>query len=110
MQTTNWRWYIIQAERFGETYYLKSTGSFSGKPYNSWTQIKDDAVTFSDLKTAQRIAEKIDFAEVIEQFVCPSCNGVLGSHPALSRKDNQTRICTKCGVREAMEAFEKGTK
>lgn len=38
---------------------------------------------------------------------CPRCGGPLGKRPALSRKDNKTDICSKCGYLEAIEDVEK---
>ncbi len=36
---------------------------------------------------------------------CPKCGAYFNGYPALSRKDNRTKICPKCGVREAIETF-----
>lgn len=36
--------------------------------------------------------------------ICPSCGKPCTGHPALSRKDNKTVICSDCGIREALEA------
>lgn len=38
---------------------------------------------------------------------CPKCKGPLGEHPALSRRDNKTEICSDCGMLEALEDMEK---
>lgn len=38
---------------------------------------------------------------------CPRCGKTYYEYPALSRKDNKTEICPACGMREAIEAFEK---
>ena len=45
---------------------------------------------------------------------CPQCGGSIpndkqpGAYPgAISRMDNKTEICSKCGMREAMEDFAK---
>ena len=37
--------------------------------------------------------------------VCPKCYGFIDGWPALSRKDNKTHLCTKCGQREALEEW-----
>ncbi len=37
--------------------------------------------------------------------VCPLCGKTYTGHPALSRKDNTTLICSDCGVREALESL-----
>ena len=37
--------------------------------------------------------------------VCPRCGRTYHGLPALSRVDNETRICPDCGVREALESI-----
>ena len=39
-------------------------------------------------------------------FICPSCKKESIYHPALSRKDNKTEICSACGTKEALEIFK----
>lgn len=36
---------------------------------------------------------------------CPLCGDVLPEVPALSRADNKTAICSRCGDKEAMEDY-----
>ena len=40
-----------------------------------------------------------------ERWICPKCNRECDEYPALSRKDNETEICPRCEVKEAMEDF-----
>lgn len=42
--------------------------------------------------------------------ICPICNRLYTSVPALSRKDNKTKICPACGMNEAIQAMEKALK
>lgn len=35
---------------------------------------------------------------------CPKCGKLYTEHPAISRKDNKTEICSRCGTNEALEA------
>ena len=42
-----------------------------------------------------------DRYEIIER-VCPVCGSRYKEHPALSRRDNGTEICSRCGMREAL--------
>lgn len=35
--------------------------------------------------------------------ICPSCNKEYSGSPALSRKDNQSKICPDCGMLEALD-------
>lgn len=41
---------------------------------------------------------------------CPVCRGRLDLHPAISRRDNKTKICTRCGQREALQDWSNGVK
>lgn len=36
---------------------------------------------------------------------CPKCDKVISGYPALSRKDNDTYICSACGTKEALEEY-----
>ena len=38
---------------------------------------------------------------MLEVRVCPICNQSYTDYPAISRIDNETEICTSCGVAEA---------
>lgn len=42
--------------------------------------------------------------------LCPSCLHELGEYPALSRRDNETEVCSDCGTWEAMYQFQNGKK
>lgn len=35
--------------------------------------------------------------------ICPKCGKEIIGYPALSRVDNKTEICSKCGQIEALE-------
>lgn len=37
--------------------------------------------------------------------ICPICNQPYAAPPAISRRDNTTEICPRCGIREAMEDY-----
>lgn len=37
---------------------------------------------------------------------CPRCKKKYDEYPALSRKDNKTKICPECGLEEALEIFQ----
>ena len=41
---------------------------------------------------------------------CPRCGGGLLAHPAISRRDNQTEICSNCGTEEALIDYCKAMK
>ena len=37
--------------------------------------------------------------------ICPLCGRTYGEPPAISRVDNETRICSQCGSRQALQAL-----
>lgn len=37
-----------------------------------------------------------------KMFECPRCGLIVQEFPALSRRDNQTDICSACGTEEAL--------
>jgi hypothetical protein len=43
------------------------------------------------------------FKHINVRNYCARCGGELPKYPALSRRDNHTRICSDCGFLEAME-------
>lgn len=45
------------------------------------------------------------YGEDIVRKICPVCGGPLTAHPALSRRDNKTKVCPDCGIREALSDF-----
>ena len=52
---------------------------------------------------------KLSEFDVIQ--ICPKCKKEFHGHPAISRDDNKTEVCSECGVREALEkVFEKPTE
>ena len=40
---------------------------------------------------------------------CPICGRYYSEQPALSRKDNKTKICSMCGMKEAINSLFKNT-
>ena len=44
---------------------------------------------------------------MLKTFTCPTCGKTVTEHPALSRKDDKTDICAKCGMIEAIEIFKQ---
>lgn len=41
---------------------------------------------------------------------CPKCGKYYIGYPALSRRDNKTKICPKCGVEEALARLNEYSK
>jgi len=56
------------------------------------------------------------YIKMIENLICPRCEGLVpnngspGAYPgALSRTDNNTEICSRCGEMEALEEMMWGS-
>ena len=45
-----------------------------------------------------------------ERHKCPKCDKYYVGYPALSRRDNKTKICPKCGVEEALTRLNEYSK
>lgn len=41
--------------------------------------------------------------EMREERMCPKCGQLYTEAPALSREDNETLICSDCGILESLE-------
>ena len=46
-----------------------------------------------------------DSKAVQKRYKCPKCGKYYIGYPALSRKDNKTKICPSCGIKEAIYYF-----
>ena len=42
---------------------------------------------------------------LLNPWECPSCKKMVYQFPAISRKDNKTKICPACGAEEALNAL-----
>lgn len=74
--------------------------------------VRSDHVDFNykPIKNVKPIKLEIKVVESDTDEVCPICNKELGQYPALSREDNKTKICSECGMKEALQAFIKHTE
>lgn len=94
----NWEWRVLKKYQRPDRESLNPLAIWhcavkSPMTYGSWeygdTYIKD----ITDISEAYRI--------------CPLCEGELSRHPAISRLDNTTEICSTCGIAEAAWQFSK---
>ncbi len=104
--------YILKGDFKGQEVYFQN---FTNKMlFGSMFRVRqcsetiDGARMFSDteLEEAEKICLETNHAFKIYP-VCPNCGHEYEEHPAISRKDNKTKICSNCGVKEALEIFIK---
>lgn len=76
------------------------------------TYLEDDIeLTYKPLPVGKQVTLEIKVIENNDdEGLCPICNKELGQYPAISRKDNKTKICSECGTMEALKAWEESLK
>ena len=45
---------------------------------------------------------------MVKEWICPKCKNKTKDFPALSRRDNKTKICSTCGSMEALNDLANG--
>lgn len=75
--------------------------------HNRYSSALADALRFKTVKDATLVIKTQIPAKYAPKAVflrkCPICSGDYADYPALSRKDNATEICPRCGIREAID-------
>ena len=46
----------------------------------------------------------------IVPWICPKCGKSTTTYPAISRTDNETEICSMCGIDEALKDWSNHLK
>lgn len=101
--------FVIKGMVNNEIVYYSSTeeGGFYGIDIQKFVRDIKYAKIFYDPEEAEETANLL--INIYGDFkiypVCPECGKDYTGYPALSRKDNTTRICSECGIREALEQF-----
>lgn len=97
-------------------YLAKSIFDSNGVMQNYWTPFirdaKQDFETYAEAEELKKKIEKFGTATtkmhgvvIITRPICPKCGQAYDAHPAISRDDNETKICPNCGALEAFDAF-----
>lgn len=63
------------------------------------------ATLFGSMEEAEEMYQIINNKNFKIYPVCPRCHNEYDGHPAVSRYDNKTEICEKCGLMEGLWAF-----
>ena len=84
-------------------YYVDSKiDETTGLVVRTFTATVETATRFKSKKKAQTVCDDLHekFFKVFS--LCPICHKEIIGYPALSRKDNKTKICSTCGVNQAL--------
>ena len=65
----------------------------------------DCATQYDSVEEAEEAIQTIQSDKFKIYPVCPICGEDYSEHPAISRKDNKSRICPRCGTGEALMDF-----
>lgn len=60
---------------------------------------------FDSIDSVEKAYQKVSHATFKIYPVCPKCHNPYTGYPAISRIDNKTKICSGCGVTEALIDF-----
>lgn len=108
--------YVIGIIHDRDIWYYVGEQDFDGKklkPMERFSSFLVDAKRYDDMDILREELEGLPQAaayKLLEIQRCPKCKKEFTEHPALSREDNETEICPECGVREAIEAYQKATR
>ena len=83
------------------------------KPNEQYSSFLVDAKRYDDEDVLREELESLPKTlayKILELQRCPKCKKEFTEHPALSRVNNKTEICPECGVREAVEEYQKATQ
>ena len=105
--------YVIKGRWDGqECYYvgIDKTKTFFGIPIIRLSTSIDEAMMFNSIKTVEEAYQSVSHVTFKIYPVCPICGEDYSEHPAISRKDNKSKICPNCGIGEAFMSFVNNKK
>ncbi len=63
------------------------------------------ATKYKNIEEAEEECQRINEKSFKIYPICPKCNQEYYGYPSISRIDNRTKICDKCGLTEALTDF-----
>ena len=108
--------YVIGVIHDKDIWYYVGDKDSNGKRLRSderYSSFLVDAKRYDDEDVLREELESLPKTltyKILEIQRCPKCKKEFTEYPALSREDNETEICPGCGVREAIEAYQKATR
>lgn len=101
--------YVIKGHLENKDVYYKKTlkEHLWGTEWDvaNFSETITESTLFDYSETAEEVCTQIGFADFKVYPVCPMCHEDYSGHPAISRHDNKTKICDKCGLIEALTEF-----
>lgn len=101
--------FVIKGFIKNKPVYYKNTSNeiLWGSEWNvpNFEETIDKATLFDTSELAEEVCSNIGFGNFKIYPVCPRCHNEYDTHPAISRYDNKTEICEKCGLTEGLWAF-----
>lgn len=92
-------------------YYMNINDTIpSGMTFVHLTTHIDSATKFNSVEEAEEACSSLDTDAFKIYPICPICGKDYDGHPAISRKDNKTKICSHCGIGEAFLDFIENQK
>ena len=82
----------------------------SGLTFVHLTTSIDNATIFNSPEEAEEACYKLDTNAFKIYPICPICGEDYDDYPAISRKDNKTKICPNCGIGEAVMDYIESKK
>ena len=103
--------YVISVMHDKDIWYYVGEYDVDGKklePRQKYSSFLVDAKRYDDINL---LCDDLDLLhesvtrKIFEIQRCPKCGKEFTEYPALSRVDNETEICSECGVKEAVMLF-----
>lgn len=105
--------FIIKGVINNQEVYYSSTkkNAFCGVDIQEFEKNFSNAKVFKNICDAEKVAYSLPMMDELKIYpLCPFCGMPYADHPAISRKDNKTKICSECGIIEALIDFYKEKK
>lgn len=99
--------YVIKSHWYRlPVYYVSTTFNDKGSIKNLSEEISN-ATFYDDIEEAEEVCRSINDPLFKVYPVCPICNLDYEERPAISRYNNETLICSICGIKEALDIYTK---
>lgn len=102
--------YVIVVYKHGDEWYYVGERGFDGEflPEDSrFSSCIHYAKVFNNPKAADCAIVTKDPYKVTLLRRCPKCHQPYADYPAISRDDNKTEICPRCGMAEALRKYNE---